>query len=333
MLAYRLFADGPRLVNDAPVPKPQGGEVLIKIAGAGACHSDLHVIEAVKAGKSIFTPPFTLAHENTGWVEQLGPLATGIAIGTPVAVYCAWGCGHCRSCAAGAENYCIHVREMHGGGLGRDGGMATHMMVPATKYLVPLGDVEPRGAAPLTDAGLTSYAAVKRSQHLLTPDATAVVIGIGGLGHMALQVLRATTSARIIAIDTNEARVKAATSHGAHEAYSDGDAIKGRKASVVFDFVGAQATIDLGRKLVLPNCDFNIVGLGGGTMPFTFGKIAWGARVSTPFYGSISELRETIALAAQGHLHAHTQRFSLENVAEAYAAGTIDGRAVITPNG
>lgn len=336
MLAYRLFADGPRLVDDAPTPSPKGGEVVIKIAGAGACHSDLHVIDAVAAGNSRFTPPFTLGHENTGWVESAGPLARGIEIGMPVAVHCAWGCGSCRSCVVGAENYCEHSRTLHGGGLGVDGGMATHMLVPHAKYLVPLGALEPRDAAPLTDAGLTSYAAVRRSHHLLTPDATAVVIGIGGLGHMAVQILAATTAARIIAFDTNEARARSALAIGAHEAYTNGEDLKGRKADAVFDFVGVQATIDVGRRLVRPNGDFSIVGLGGGIMPFAQGKIAWGARVSTPFYGSIGELRETIALAAQGKLRAHAQRFSLQNVGEAYTAlrsGSIKGRAVITPNG
>jgi propanol-preferring alcohol dehydrogenase len=335
MLAYRLFADGPRLVEDAPKPTPAASEVLVKIAGAGACHSDLHVIEAIATGKSFFTPPFTLGHENTGWIEELGPDVRGLSIGDAVAVYCAWGCGFCRNCLAAADNYCENSQLMHGGGLGRDGGMATHMLVPSAKYIIPLGDLEPIDAAPLTDAGLTSYAAIKRSLNLLTPDSTTVVFGIGGLGHMALQVLRAITSAHVIAVDTSEARLAAATELGAHEVYSSGEQLKGRKADVVFDFVGVQATIDAGRRLVRANGDFNIVGLGGGTMPYTVGKIAWGARVSTPFYGSIAELRETLALAAQGKIHAHTQRFTLDRVGDAYKAlhaGTIEGRAVITPN-
>ena len=333
MLAYRLFADGPRLA-EVPTPEPTGDEVLIKIAGAGVCHSDLHVIDAVAKGASWFEPPFTLGHENTGWVERIGPNVRGVNVGDAVAVYCAWGCGTCRSCKTSAENYCDNLRTMHGGGLGKDGGMATHMLVPASRYVVPIGSLDPIDAAPLTDAGLTSYAAVKRSLPLLTPDATAAVFGIGGLGHMALQVLHALTSARLIAVDTNEARLATARELGAHETYASADALKGRQVDVVFDFVGAQATIDAGRKLVRPNGDFNIVGLGGGTMPFAPGKIAWGARVSMPFYGSIAELRETLALAANGHLRAHTQRFKLEKAAEAYAAlhsGSIEGRAVITP--
>ncbi len=344
MHAYRLFAEGPKRVTDAPVAEPRDGEVLIKIAGAGACHSDLHVIDANAAGTSLFSPPFTLGHENTGWVEQCGPGVTNLEVGEPVAVYCAWGCGRCRACLLSAENYCERQQLLLGGGLGRDGGMATYQLVPSARYLVPLGDLEPRDAAPLTDAGLTPYAAVKRALPLLTPDATALVIGVGGLGHMALQVLRATCGARVFAVDSLPTHAHLATQLGADRTFVAGDdtlaelreATSGRGLDVVFDFVGAQTTIDLGRKLVRPDGALLIVGLAGGTMPYAQGKIAWGARVSIPFYGSIAELRETIALAARGQLHARVTRFPLERVTDAYQAlrdGTLDGRAVIVPNG
>ncbi|HEY5340149.1 MAG TPA: NAD(P)-dependent alcohol dehydrogenase [Candidatus Aquilonibacter sp.] len=344
MLAYRLFDDGPRLVDDAPVPQPGEGEVLVKIAGAGACHSDLHVISATAAGNGFFKPPFTLGHENTGWVEAIGAGVTTVGIGDAVGVYCAWGCGRCRMCAAGGENYCLHQKVLRGGGLGVDGGLATHMLVPAARYLVPLGDLEPRDAAPLTDAGLTPYHAINRSRALLTPDATAVVIGIGGLGHLALQILRATTAARIVALDVSDEKLATAKALGADVTVrSDAqalantlDVLGGIPADVVLDFVGIQPTIDLGRKLVRAGGDFTIVGLGGGTMPYGQGKIPWGARVFTPFYGSIGELRELIALAASGRIRARVTRYPLERVADAYRAmhdGTLDGRAVICPNG
>jgi alcohol dehydrogenase, propanol-preferring len=343
MLAYRLFTDGPRLV-DAPVPEPRDGEVLVKVAGTGACHSDLHVIAATAAGKSFFTPPFTLGHENTGWIEALGPGVGGLSAGEPVAVYCAWGCGRCRMCLSGSENYCIHQKTMRGCGLGADGGMAPYLLVPAAKYLVPLGDLEPRDAAPLTDAGITPYHAINRSRALLTPGATCVVMGIGGLGHLALQILRATTSVRIVAVDVSAEKLEAAKALGADATVrSDADALanvlelnSGEQADVVLDFVGLQPTIDLGRKLVRAGGDFTIVGLGGGTLTYGQGRIAWGARVFTPFYGTIGEMRELIALAASGRVVAHVTRYPLERVADAYQAlhdGTVDGRAVICPNG
>ena len=342
MLAYRLFDDGPRLIDDAPIPEPREGEALIKIAGAGACHSDLHVIDATAAGNGFFKPPFTLGHENTGTVAALGPGARGVEIGDRVAVYCAWGCGRCRMCLAGEENYCMQQKLLRGCGLGVDGGMAEYLVVPATKYLVPLGDLDPIEAAPLTDAGITPYHAINRSRALLRPGATCAVVGIGGLGHLALQILRATTAVRIIAIDVNDDKLAVAKTLGADVTVrSDANALAnvlesnhGEPIDVVLDFVGVQPTIDLGRKLVRAGGDYTIVGLGGGTMTYGQGRIAWGARVFTPFYGSIAELRELIALAATGSVHAHVTRYPLAQAAQAYQAlhdGDVKGRAVICP--
>jgi propanol-preferring alcohol dehydrogenase len=315
---------------------------LVRVAACGACHSDLHVMAAIASGKSWFTPPFTLGHETTGWIEAAGPDARGAVAGEAVAVYCAWGCGSCRACLASSENYCIERDTLRGGGLGADGGMAPYMLVPSSRYLVPLGGVDPLDAAPLTDAGLTPYHAIKRASEVLVPDATAVVIGIGGLGHMAIQILRAITAVRIVAVDVSDAKLALARDLGADETVrSDGEAgarlrelLHGGLADAVFDFAGVQASIDLGRRLVRPDGVYSIVGLGGGTLPFTQGKIAWGARVSTPFYGSIGELREVIGLAARGRLGAHATRFPLARAADAYRAmhdGTLEGRAVIVP--
>ena len=145
------------------MPEPGPGEALVKVGGAGACHSDLHLLE-LPAGARSFTLPFTLGHENAGWVETMGPGATGFAPGDPVIVYGPWGCGLCMNCRTGMENYCEASGEPSPGGLGgTDGGMAEYLLVPSTRYLIPLGDLDPRVAAPLSDAGLTSYHAVKRS--------------------------------------------------------------------------------------------------------------------------------------------------------------------------
>lgn len=342
MLAYRLFDEGPRLVEDAPIPEPREGEVLIKVAGAGACHSDLHVIAATAAGNGFFKPPFTLGHENTGRIAALGSGVQGIEVGENVAVYCAWGCGRCRMCLRGEENYCMRQRTLRGCGLGVDGGMAEYLLVPATKYLVPLGDLDPIEAAPLTDAGITPYHAINRSRALLRPDATCAVIGIGGLGHLALQILRATTAVRIVAIDVADDKLATAKALGADATVrSDANALVhalecngGAPYDVVLDFVGVQSTIDLGRKLVRAGGDYTMVGLGGGMLTYGQGRIAWGARVFTPFYGSIAELRELLALASRGGIRAHVTRYPLAQAARAYEAlheGKVEGRAVVCP--
>ena len=149
---------------EEPVPAP--GQVVVRIGAAGACHSDLHMMHGT--GDTVpFSLPFTLGHENAGWVHSVGDGVTSVEPGQPVAVYGAWGCGTCARCSVGMENYCEGPRNPHGGagcGLGVDGGMADYMLVPDARYLLPLPDgLTPGKAAPLTDAGLTPYHAVRRS--------------------------------------------------------------------------------------------------------------------------------------------------------------------------
>ena len=183
------------------MPEPGAGQVLLKIGGAGACHSDLHILEAPpKPGPA--RAPFTLGHENAGWVEKLGSGATGFAVGDPVIVYGPWGCGLCLNCRVGRENYCQNPGDTRAGGLGSNGGMAPYFLVPSTRFLIPFGTLDPREAAPLSDAALTSYHAVKRSVHLLGPGSTAVVIGAGGLGQMAIQILRVLSGQRPSSLST-----------------------------------------------------------------------------------------------------------------------------------
>lgn len=172
-----------------------------------------------------FDLPFTLGHENAGWVEAVGAGVDEVAAGDGMAVYGPWGCGRCRSCRLSAENYCEKQSEIgaFGGGLGLNGGMAEFMLVPDPRFLLPLGDLDPRDAAPLTDAALTPYHAVKRSLELLVPGSTAVVIGVGGLGHMAVQILRALSPSRVIAVDASREKLGLATDVGAHEALEAGD--------------------------------------------------------------------------------------------------------------
>lgn len=179
MLAFQLVdRRQPPELREVPVPEPGPGQILLKVAGAGACHSDLHIMRAPAPLPGFPNPPFTLGHENAGRVERLGPGVSGVQPGDPVIVYGSWGCGICANCRQGQENYCQNLRGQGPGlGGGHDGGMAEYLLVPAARYLIPLGPLDPRQAAPLSDAGLTGYHAVKRSLHLLGPGSTAVVIG------------------------------------------------------------------------------------------------------------------------------------------------------------
>ena len=326
------------------MPEPGPGQVLVKVGGAGACHSDLHLME-ITAGASSFTLPFTLGHENAGWVEALGPGATGFAPGDPVIVYGPWGCGLCMNCRKGMENYCEAPGKPSPGGLGgTDGGMAEYLLVPSTRYLIPLGTLDPREVAPLTDAGLTSYHAVKRSVQLLGPGSTAVVIGAGGLGQMAIQVLRALCSATtIVAVDTSADKLDIAKQMGADERLISGDdAVKrvkdmthGQGAELVLDLVAVIPTLGMAAQMARVLGHLTIVGVGNATLPVNFSSPPHECSVASPFWGSIPELIEVINLAQSGKIKMLVEHFSLDRAAEAYHLlhdGKIQGRAVVTPN-
>lgn len=332
-------------LRDVPEPEPGPGEVVVKVGGSGACHSDLHLLDDFEEGTVPFSPPFTLGHENAGWVDSVGAGVSGLEVGQPVAVYGPWGCGWCRNCRLGMENYCLRQAEIgaSGGGLGRDGGMAPKMLVPSSRLLVPLADLDPVQAAPLTDAALTPYHAIKRSLSLLVPGSTAVVIGAGGLGHMAIQILRALTPATIVAVDQRQEALDLAADIGAHHGVLSGedatdeirDITRGEGAELVLDLVGGDATLGLAAGVVHVLGHLTIVGIGGGTLAVGFFSIPYEAAVATTYWGSVTELMEVIALAERGMIEARVTTVGLDEAGGVYDRlrnGEIRGRAVIVPN-
>jgi len=336
----------PPQLHDVVVPEPGPGQVLIKVGGAGACHSDLHVMGWEQGGLP-YRLPFTLGHENAGWVEKLGPGVEAFSSGDAVAVYGPWGCGSCYPCRQGIEIYCEHAETVNGGaaggGLGLDGGMAEYMLVPSSRLLIPLQTLAPREAAPLTDAGLTPYHAIKRSLGLLVPGSTALVIGVGGLGHLAVQILRALTCSQIIAIDVSEDKLELAVELGADAAILSNDEApekvaeltQGKGAELVLDMVGADATMAMAAKMARKMGHLTVVGVAGGTLPFNFFSVPTECSITAPYWGTIPELMELIVLAESGRIKSHNNYYPLERAHEAYDAmrsGTLQGRAVIVPN-
>jgi propanol-preferring alcohol dehydrogenase len=348
MRALRLldWKSEPELVEVAdPVPGP--GQVVVKVGGAGACHSDLHLMHDFAGGLLPWGPPFTLGHENAGWVHRVGAGVTGLAPGQPVAVYGAWGCGVCARCRAGVESYCDNPAAAPvaggGGGLGLDGGMADYLLVPAARQLVPLPEgLDPVHAAPLTDAGLTPYHAIRRSWSKLAPGSTALVIGVGGLGHVGIQILKATTAARVIAVDARKEALALAEEVGADHTVLAGDgaaeqirqATGGRGAEVTLDFVGADATLALAAASTRVLGDLTIVGIAGGSLPVSFFSVPYEVSIQTTYWGSRPELEEVLDLGARGLLTPRVVTFPLDEATTAYgqlAAGSLHGRAVIVP--
>ena len=341
-LQLKSFQSDPELV-DLPEPEPGPGQVVVKVGGAGACHSDLHVMREFVEGAAPWGPPFVIGHEAAGWVHQVGERVRGLEPGEPVAVYGLLGCGRCKPCAAGAENLCIHGMEGPPGiGFGVDGAMAEYLLVADPRRLVPLGDLDPVDAAPLTDAGLTPYRAVKRVLPKLAPGSHAVVIGAGGLGHLAVQILGALTPATVIAVDTREPALALARQAGAAGTVLAGDdaaaavidAMSGARAEVVLDFVGAAPTIALGAAVVRVGSDLIVVGAAAGNFTWNFYALPYEVNLTTTFWGTLPELHEVIAMARQGLIKPHVQRFPLEEAMRGYELmekGQLSGRAVIVP--
>ncbi|MFC8173519.1 NAD(P)-dependent alcohol dehydrogenase [Streptomyces sp. NPDC057242] len=343
-LQYRAVGSPPEVVT-VPDPEPGPGQVLLKVTAAGVCHSDIAVMSR-PADQLPFPLPLTLGHEGVGTVEALGAGVAGFAVGDPVAVYGPWGCGACFMCAQGKENYCLRAEELgiRPPGLGAPGAIAEYMVVDSPRHLVPLGGLDPVRAAPLTDAGLTPYHAVKRSLPKLVPGSTAVVIGTGGLGHVAVQLLRAMTAARVVALDVTEEKLALARAVGAHEAViSDASAAAkvreltgGRGAEVVLDFVGAAPTVTSAGAMAAVEGDVTIVGLGGGALPVGFGSPAYEVSVASPYWGTRAELIEVLDLARAGSVDVHVETYTLDEAPKAYERlheGRVAGRAVILPNG
>ncbi|MEU0070118.1 NAD(P)-dependent alcohol dehydrogenase [Streptomyces sp. NPDC006332] len=342
---YRKVGAAPEVV-EVPVPEPGPGQVLLKVTAAGLCHSDLAVMSWPEE-QFPYPLPMTLGHEGVGTVVALGSGATDVAEGDEVAVYGPWGCGRCRKCAEGKENCCPHAAGLGimPPGLGAAGALAEYMVVDSSRHLVPLNGLDPVQAAPLTDAGLTPYHAIRTSLPKLVPGATAVVIGVGGLGHLAVQLLRALTSVRVVALDVSAEKLELARAVGAHETVlSDGAAASrvreltgGTGAEVVLDFVGAEATLAVAAASVATEGDVSVVGIGGGTLQVGFGGgLPFEVSASAPYWGSRRELIEVIDLARGGLVSSHVETFSIEDAPLAYErlhAGEIQGRAVVLPQG
>lgn len=348
MRALRLmnWKQQPEFV-EVPKPTPSPGQVVIKIGGAGACHSDLHLMHDFEPGTLPYALPFTLGHENAGWVDSVGSGVTTVKEGDAVAIVGAWGCGACSRCRLGIETYCENPVASYapggGGGLGADGGMADFMLVPFERFLVRLPDgLTPASAAPLTDAGLTPYHAVRRSMAKMTPDATVLIIGVGGLGHMAVQIVKAMTSARVIAADVREDARQLALSVGADFAIPSDtgttqkvkDMTHGHGADVVLDFVGSESSIKTSMECARPLGDVAVVGIAGGTFPWSFFSQGYEINLATTYWGNRSELIELFSLASRRLIHVEHTVYSLDMALQAYADladGAVNGRAVIVP--
>lgn len=332
----------PAEVRDVPKPEPGAGEVLLRVRAAGLCHSDLHLMHWPE-GTVPYSLPFTLGHEVVGTVEELGDGADGVDVGETVLVYGPWGCGLCPRCSLGEEHLCERkeLRNGTGCGIGRNGGLAEYLVLPSPRVAVPIGDLDPAATAPLADAALTPYHALKRALRDLRPGSSAVVIGVGGLGHVAVQLLRALSGCRIVAIDRRQEALDVALAAGAHAVLradeltaDDVRRAAGGGAGLVVDCVGVDSTMALAAASIAPGGHVSIIGVGGGMLPFRFGVIPFETPVVFSNWGTRAELAEVVDLARAGVLDIEVERVALDDVPAAYErleAGDVRGRVVAIP--
>lgn len=343
MKAVRLHRYHERpIVEEVPDPSIEGPfDVIVEVGGAGLCRTDLHIVEGQWADRSNVALPYTLGHENAGWVREIGSAVEHLEAGDTVILHPIVTCGFCRPCRAGDD---VHCQGQSFPGISVDGGMAQLVRMSARSVMKLAPGTNPADVAALADAGLTAYHAVKKAIPLLYPGSTCVVIGAGGLGHVGIQCLRALTATRIVVLDPNEAALELARGWGAHETVpADGsqrekvlDMTDGNGAEVVLDFVGERSAEHEAWKMTRRAGSHFVIGYGGRIEVETIDVISTERNVIGNLVGSYSDLSELMALAQRGDVTLHTRTYPLDAVNDAMddlAAGRLQGRGILVPSG
>jgi D-arabinose 1-dehydrogenase-like Zn-dependent alcohol dehydrogenase len=340
--------NAPLALATGPALEPKGREVLIKVTGAGVCHSDIHIWEGhydLGGGKQLslkdrgMTLPLTMGHEIAGEIVQAGPDAKGVKLGAKVVVYPWLGCGTCATCQRGDENLCLKGRSL---GVFMAGGYASHVIVPDAKYCIDLGSLDAAEAAPLACSGVTTYSALKKFGAKIK-DTEVVIIGAGGLGRMALSMLKAMGGKGAIVVDIDASKREAAHKAGALAVIDSGASDAAAQiikatggALLILDLVGAAATLNLAVASATRGTEIVVVGLYGGevTIPVPFFPLRPLA-IRGSYVGNLAELQELVALAKSGKLALiPVTRRPLEDANAALMAlkaGKVDGRIVLVP--
>jgi NAD+-dependent secondary alcohol dehydrogenase Adh1 len=329
----------PELV-DVPDPQITGPlDVIVTIGGAGVCRTDLHIIEGQWADKSNVELPYTLGHENAGWVSEVGSAVTNVAVGDAVILHPLATCGLCRACRDGDDVHCIASSFP---GIDTDGGYAEYLKTTARSTIKLDSSLQPAAVAALADAGLTAYHAVAKAARTLRPGDKAVVIGAGGLGHIGVQVLRALSTAEMIVVDRNADALALAKELGAeHTVLADGNQVEaiaeltgGHGAEAVIDFVGEGGAVEDGVASLRRNGNYYVIGYGGNINVPTIDIISTEINFIGNLVGSYNDLAELMVLAAQGRVTLHTSTYALSDYGKALDdldAGKVRGRAILVP--
>jgi propanol-preferring alcohol dehydrogenase len=352
MRSLQLTAFGEPLAwSEQPTPTPAGEAVLLQTVACGVCHSDLHLWEGyydLGGGRRSYvkdrgvTLPLTMGHEVVGRVVAAGPEARGVEVGDVRLVFPWIACGECAHCEGDQSNLCTRMRSL---GVLSDGGYADHVLVPSARYLVDIGGLPPETACSYACAGLSAYSALKKALPLSAGD-DLVIIGAGGLGLMAVQMVRELTPARVTVIDVSDAKLDAAREFGEwatinSRSTSAADAVMGatggRGVAAVIDFVGTADTAGLGFSLLAKNGTLVIVGLFGGELTVSIPPIPLkNLTIRGSYTGSLVELRELVDIARRGGLRPlPVSCHPLDeagDVLHRIRDGQVVGRAVLLPD-
>ncbi|MCJ0891283.1 NAD(P)-dependent alcohol dehydrogenase [Rhodococcus sp. ARC_M5] len=327
-------------MTEVPIPEVQGPlDVIVKIGGAGVCRTDLHILEGQWAEKSGVTLPYTIGHENAGWVHAVGSAVTNVREGDKVILHPLVTCGLCRACRSGDD---VHCETSDFPGIDTNGGYADYLRTNARTVVKIDDSLEPSAVAALADAGLTAYHAAAKAARRLTPRDKCVVIGAGGLGHIGIQVLEALSPAELIVIDRNADAVKLALTLGAdHAVVADGSQVDqvmeltgGFGAEVVLDFVGENGSTAEGLAMTRRAGDYHVIGYGENVDVPTIDLVSAEKNIVGNLVGSYNDLCDLMSLAARGAVNLHTQTYALDDFQSAIDDldnGRVRGRAILVP--
>ena len=333
---------GPEFLKVEDVPEPsidEPDDVIVRVGGAGLCRTDLHIVEGLWDDARIVDLPYVLGHENAGWVEETGASVRRFEQGDAVVIQPGLSDGLCLSCMRGHDNQCEELVFL---GIQQDGGFAEFLKVKERNLVRLPEGLEPRDAAPYADAGLTAFHAAKKASKILEPDGTAVLIGVGGIGHVAIQALRAMSSVRIIVIEKSDLALELARELGVDATIKSSDTsveevlelTQGKGAEAVLDFVGEDDVPAQALAMTRMGGYYFVVGYGGTIEVPTMEMIATEKNIIGNLGGTTSELRELVALAGEGKVQLTTRHYALDEINVAISdlhGGRIKGRGVLVP--
>ncbi len=327
-------------LTDIPEPTIEGPlDVIVKIGGAGVCRTDIHILEGQWEQKSGVELPYTIGHENAGWVHAVGDAVTNVTVGDKVILHPLITCGLCRACRSGDD---VHCEKSSFPGIDTNGGYAEYLHTTARSVVKIDDSLEPADVAALADAGLTAYHAAAKVARATNPGQVCVVIGAGGLGHIGIQVLKAISGVTVVVVDRNPAAVQLAGEIGADKVIvADGshvqqvlDLTDGHGAEAVLDFVGEGGATKEGVAMLRRAGNYFVVGYGENIDVPTIDVITTENNNNGNLVGSYNDLQELMVLAAQGKVKLHTSKYPLEEFQRAIDeldAGLVRGRAILIP--